>query len=229
MTELPRALALSFAQLGDRRILRVLGKVVLVTLALFALLGVAAVYGMGWLLARYEFGWAQEAGALLGILLTVIGGWLLFRIVALAVMQFFADEVVRAVELRHYPDQAGRMRDLPLAREIRASLRGTGRALLANAIAAPFALLLLFTGIGPAILFGLVNAVLLGRELQDMVWLRHPAHSEGAQPIAATTRFALGGVVALGLLVPFAGLVAPVIGAASATHLVHRGASRLSR
>ena len=143
MTELPRALALSFAQLSDPRILRVLVKVVLITLTLFALLGMAAVYGFGWLLARFQFGWAQEAGALLGIAAAVIGGWLLLRIVVLAVMQFFADEVVRAVEARHYPAEAGRMREVPLRQEIRHSLRGALRALLANAVAAPLALLLL--------------------------------------------------------------------------------------
>lgn len=228
MTELPRALALSFAQLGDPRILKVLAKVMAVTLAVLTVLGAGVAYGIHWLVARYGFAPLESVGAALGVLLALLSGWVLFRIVALAIMQFFADEVVRAVEARHYPLEATRMRDLPLREEVRQAVRGTARALLANALAAPVALVLLFTAIGPAIVFVLVNAVLLGRELQDMVWLRHPDRAAMAQPVAGPTRFALGGVVALMLLVPFAGLVAPIVGAAVATHLVHRGAARFT-
>jgi uncharacterized protein involved in cysteine biosynthesis len=37
------------------------------------------------------------------------------------------------------------------------------------------------------------------------------------------TRFLLGGAIAALLAVPFANLLAPVLGAAAATHLVHLG------
>ena len=231
MTELPRALALSFAQLGDPRIVRVLIKTIGVTLLVLGVSGFAAWHGMRWLIATYLADWLGYStigfASIVTLAATIIGAWLLFRLVALAVMQFFADEVVRAVEARHYPHAAARMRDLPWREEAGQALRGFARALLANALAAPIALALLFTAIGPAIVFGLVNAWLLGRELQDMVWLRHPARASGVRPVAAPARFALGGVVALLLLVPVFGLVAPIIGAAAATHLVHRGAARL--
>lgn len=226
MTDLPRALALSFAQLGDPRILAVLVKAVAVTLAVLAVFGAGIAYGIHWLVARYGFAAGDSVGAGVGVLLALLSGWVLFRVVALAAMQFFADAVVRAVEVKHYPREATQMRDLPLPEEVRQMWRGLTRALLFNALAAPVALLLLFTAIGPAVVFVFVNAILLGRELQDMVWLRHPDHSTKAQPIAGTTRFALGGVVAALLLVPFVGLIAPVVGAAAATHLVHRGAAK---
>ena len=71
-----------------------------------------------------------------------------------------------------------------------------------------------------------VNAVLLGRELEDMVWLRHRQGADDLAPITRGQRFALGAIVAALMLVPFANLVAPVLGAASATHLVHRSARR---
>ena len=94
--------------------------------------------------------------------------------------------------------------------------------MLANLIALPFAIALLVTGIGTAILFWAVNGWLLGRELQDMVWLRHAEASQSKPPIGFGTRFALGGFIAILLTVPFVNLLAPVIGAAAATHLVHR-------
>ena len=40
--------------------------------------------------------------------------------------------------------------------------------------------------------------------------------------MSAGQRFLLGGTIAGIMLVPFANLLAPVLGAASATHMVHR-------
>jgi uncharacterized protein involved in cysteine biosynthesis len=82
---------------------------------------------------------------------------------------------------------------------------------------------LLFTGIGPALVFWAVNAWLLGRELTEMVWLRHRPSPAARAPVGRMTRFLLGGAIAALLAVPFANLLAPVLGAAAATHLVHLG------
>lgn len=221
MVTLPRALSLALGQLGDRAILRVLGKSLAVTLAIFIAAAVALNAALSALLA----GWLDLSGdvyLVLTALVFIVGAWLLFRIVALAVLQFFADEIVHAVETKHYPAHAASARKLPFGEELANSLRATGRVILFNLLAAPVALVLLFTAIGPAIVFFFVNAVLLGRELQDMVWLRHRHDGGETQPIGGLTRFALGGVVAGLLAIPFINLLAPIIGAASATHLVHR-------
>ena len=144
----------------------------------------------------------------------------------MGVIQFYADDVVQAVESRYYPQAAETARDLSFAEQLRAALSSAGRALLVNLVALPFALVLLFTGIGTFALFLLVNAFLLGRELQDMVWLRHcPQNTKATRaiaPIGRGERFFLGGIVAAMLAIPFANFLAPVLGAASATHLLHR-------
>ena len=75
-------------------------------------------------------------------------------------------------------------------------------------------------------LFWAVNGWLLGRELQDMVWLRHRSDKAEIAPMSAGQRFLLGGTIAGIMLVPFANLLAPVLGAASATHMVHRARGR---
>lgn len=222
MTSLPNALVRAIAQLSDPAILRVLAKSLVATLAIFAALGAGAYALLAGIIGRWTPDYGAQLGALVAILLTIIGGWLLFRLVALAVLQFFADGVVHAVEARHYPAELAKARSLRWQEELRGSLTGLGRALLANLIALPFAIALLVTGIGTALLFWAVNAWLLGRELQDMVWLRHCPSSSAASPMAAGTRFALGGVIAFLLIIPFVNLLAPVIGAAAATHLVHR-------
>ena len=221
MISVPAAFARALGQLADPAVLRILAKSVLLTLLVFVALGVALYYAMAWMLGAAGISYGDELGALAAVLATVIGGWLLFRLVALFVLQFFAEDVVLAVEARYYPKQASTARELPFAEALRNSLRSTGRALLVNLVALPVALVLLVTGVGTAILFWAVNAWLLGPELQDMVWLRHRTGDEAGAPLGKAKRFALGGAVAALLIVPFVNLLAPVLGAASATHLVH--------
>lgn len=225
MNSFPRALALSFSQLGDPAILKILFKSLLITLGIFLALGWALSFGFD---AALEWGGLEDGGGtgtLLAILATIIGAWLLFRFVALFVLQFFAEDVVRAVEAKHYPDAASAARSLSFGEELKNGIRATLRALLVNLIALPFAILLLVTGVGTALLFWAVNGFLLGRELQDMVWLRHRTNESELAPLGQGKRFMLGGVVAGLLLVPFLNLLAPVLGAASATHMVHRSRS----
>lgn len=216
------ALIRALPQLAEGAVLRVLAKSVLVTLALFALLGLGGWYGLTRLLALWDEGTAAELGGLIAVVLTVIGGWLLFRLVALLVLQFFAEDIVAAVEARHYPDACQTLRHRSIAENIRDGLHSLARALLVNLAVLPFALVLLVTGVGTALLFWLVNAVLLGRELTDMVWLRHRAARDEARPVGRFERFALGGFVAALMAVPVVNLLIPVLGAAAATHLVHR-------
>jgi len=220
MSNLFSAFARALGQLGDRRVLAVLGKSMGLTLAIFVAVGIALWQGMRRLIDHYAAGYG-EIGGLIGVVLAILGGWLLFRVVALAVLQFFADDVVLAVEARDYPQAAASARKLPFAEEARNALGGMARAVVANVIALPVALLLLVTGVGTALLFWAVNAWLLGRELQDMAWLRHRTDKHATPPLTALTRLALGGIVAAMLLVPFVNLLAPVLGAAAATHLVH--------
>ncbi len=228
MRSLPRALVLALAQLADPAILRLLGKTALITLALFAVGGGLLYWVLDraledWMIANLPADYSNAVAGIVALSLGFVAAWLLFRIVALAVLQFFADEVVRAVEQRHYPAAAAHMRALPLAEDFGIALRALGRTLLANLLALPFALVLLVTGVGPAILFAAVNAVLLGRELQDMVWLRHRTAAQEAAPIGWLARFALGAIMVGLLALPFLNLLAPIVGAATATHLVHTG------
>lgn len=227
MPAIASALLLALGQMARSEMLRLLVKTAAVTIIIFVLLGLLGWFTLDWAIGRA--GLADEAftgaAGLRGaasLLLVLIGGWLLWRIVAMAVIGFYADEVVMAVEIRHYPQAAAQARDLPLAEQFSTSLGAAGRALLVNLIALPFAFLLLVTGIGTAVLFLIVNALLIGRELSDMVWLRHRHAVKEPSPISAGERFLLGGAIAALLLVPLASFLAPLLGAAAATHLTHR-------
>ncbi|MGX7896213.1 EI24 domain-containing protein [Tsuneonella sp. HG222] len=226
MTLLPTSLARGFGALGERAVLRVLAKTVLATLAVFAVLGTGGYFALEAGLERLGLG-DTGAGALVAVLLVVVASWLLFRLVALAVLQLFADEVVVAVERRSYPRAAEEARKLPLSEDVRNALGGAARAVIANLVALPFALVLLFTGVGPALVFWAVNAWLLGRELVDMVWQRHRPSRDVAAPVPRLEQFLLGGAIVALLAVPLVNFLAPVLGAAAATHLVH-GRRRLA-
>jgi uncharacterized protein involved in cysteine biosynthesis len=226
-----RAFSLALAQLGDPRVRRVLVKAVLLTLLLFG----AAAALTGWLLVGSNpCGWGpldrqctigSGGGLLAGLLVATLGLWLLFPAVAIGVMGFFSDEVVEAVEARHYPAAAAQARRQTTLEGLSMGLQSAGRLLFWNVLALPFYVLLLVTGIGPFILFFAINAVALGRDLGEMVAVRRHRGAELKAWLAATRgrRALLGLVVTWLFMIPFANLLAPVIGAAMATHLFQVG------
>ncbi|WP_086606995.1 EI24 domain-containing protein [Erythrobacter donghaensis] len=220
MSHVPAAVTKAFGQLGDRAVRRVAAKSIAVTLAVFAAAGVGIYFGLATLVA--QVGWDEAWAGVAAVVLGLLAAWLLFRAVALTVLQFFADEVVAAVEARHYPALAKAAQPLPLTREMAVASRGLMRMLGYNLLALPLAAVLLFTAVGPGLVFLAVNAVLLGRECTDMAWLRHCRGAESANPVPFAERVVLGAVVAAMMLVPVLGLIAPVIGAAAGTHLVLR-------
>ena len=216
------ALALALAQLGDRAVLAVLAKSLAVTLALFALLGAGIWWGTDALLARWSYNGAlASVAALVATLLTL---WLTFRAVAIAVIGVFADEIVAAVEARHYPAALASARAVPFPRAAGMGLASAARFVAINLLLLPVYGILLATGIGAPALFFAVNAWLLGRDLGDMVAARHlPAAAlAGWRRGNGAQRFLLGLAATALFVVPILNILAPVLGAAMATHLFHR-------
>ncbi len=213
-------------QLGDPAVVNLAAKSIGITLLLFVAGGIGLYRALIWIGTEFAWSTGGVGEAIAAAILTLLGAWFLFRVVALAVLQFFADEIVAAVEVKHYPEAARQARNLPFRRDLANSLRGLGRAVLFNLLALPVAIVLMFTAIGPAVVFLLVNAVLLGRELTDMAWLRHCGEAPKDTPVGGFERFALGGAIAALMLVPLAGLLAPIISAAAGTHVTHAAIGR---
>jgi CysZ protein len=221
-----RAFLLSLGQLGDPKIVAVFLKSLALTVVLIALFGAGLWYGTMQL--AESFGWSSTMGGLVGTLALILAFalfWLLFRAVAIAVMSVFADEVVIAVERRHYPAVLATARDVPVVRGMMLGLRSAGRAILINLALAPVYFALLVTGVGTWLLFFLVNGWLLGRDLGEMVAARHvpAAAMRDWRKTGAVDRFALGVAGTALFMVPIANLFAPILGAAMATHLFHSG------
>jgi hypothetical protein len=218
------ALGLSLGQLADRRILRVLGK------ARSSRSPCSWCWALGWWGLDTAFiasglrddlaSGAQTLRVLIAVIV-LIGVWLLFRLVAIAVVQFFADEVVAAVEARHYPAFAATARPLGWRAEAAGAARAgavgavePGRAAGGRGAAGhrPWP--------GAGVLSGQCRAAGPGTDRDGPA--APPRRRGNASRRAARGSGCCCGTVAGLLAVPFINLVAPVIGAATATHLVLR-------
>lgn len=220
-----QAFLLSIAQLTDRRIISLILKILLITLILMAVFGAGTYFLLDWLLSLTTWEDAGLAAAAAATIITALAVIFLFRVVAIFVLNIFSDDIVDAVEARHYPARAELAKPPGYMLGVRMGLASVGRAVGYNILALPVYIALLITGIGAPIAFFTVNAILIGRDLQDMVAARHLHDAEQAGKswqIGKVTRFGLGLITALLLAVPFVNFLAPIIGAAMATHLVHR-------
>lgn len=220
-----RALSLSIGQLGDPAFLKVLGKSLALTLLLFAVFGVLLYFGLVWLFAW--LGWGQGSGfvaAAGAVIVAALSGWLLFRVIAIAVIGLFTDEIVDAVEAKHYPDQRARAVRASYTTQARVALGSVGRAIGWNLLALPVYIVPLVTGIGTVAAFFIVNALLLSRDLGELIAVRHVPRPAWQDWLRSTRgRRMQIGLVAAGLfVVPVANLLAPILSAAMAAHMLHR-------
>lgn len=217
----------ALGQIGDPRFRRVLGLGVLLSLALLA-----GVYAL--------FLWAVQAltpdtleipfvGPVTGLhsllswasLLLMLGlSVFLMMPVASAFSGLFLDEVVEAVEARHYA-ALPQVPRLPWGDALIATFN-----LFALLVAVNLLALFVYPFVGPAapFVFWGVNGYLLGREYFDLVAQRRLGH-EGARALRrqnAGTVWLAGVLMAAPLSVPLVNLLIPVLGAATFTHIVHR-------
>ena len=212
-----RAFTLSLRQLNDARTFRLVAAVAALSLLVFVLLGAGLwVLLDQWVMPRW-FPDADGFAAFIALGVTVLLGWFLFRAVAMAVMGLFTDGIVESVEEDHYPAAAARAAPVSFARGAAMGLRSARRAIGWNLAAAPFYLLLLVTGVGTLVLVLLVNMLVLGRDLEAMVLARHP----GMAALTARDRNLLGLAASALFMIPIVNLLAPVLGAAMAVHMLH--------
>ena len=218
-----RALSLTLGQLGDGAILRILVKSLLLTLLICVAGGFAAATMLDRVLAGYADYMSDTYFAVFEAIAVIAIVFFGFRIVAVPVIGFFADEVVRAIEARHYPQAALAAKPVTFGFSLKLGLASILRLVALNLVALPLYVILVFTAIGPIVAFIAVNALLLGRDLGEMVASRH-LDRVALKDWLRTTRGLRGvtGLIVTGLfMVPFANLLAPVIGAGMMTHLFH--------
>ena len=224
-----RIFALALGDLADRRIIAIMCQALLVTAALFVVLGVIS----GWMLVGSDPCELSGAGSckigagtggIGAFVLTVAAAWFLFPGVAVGVLMGFSDRIAAAVEQRHYPAAAAGARPIGIGRGAVMGLKSAGRILLFNLIAMPFYGMLLITGIGPFILFVIVNGLALGRDFAELAAVRHADRLSRRAWLKSTRgeQGLSGTLVSILFLIPFANLLAPILGAAMAIHSYNR-------
>lgn len=221
-----RALLLSLGQLNDPAFLKVLAKSVALTVILFLIFGFFTYWLLIWLFAW--FGWGESGGlaaAASAAIIAFVSFWLLFRAVAMGVISLFTDEIVDAVERKHYPEKAATAQTASYGAQISVGLKSVGRAIGWNLLAAPLYILLLVTGIGTIILFLAVNALLLAQDLGELVAIRHVPRDQWRDWKKETRgrRMQIGLVAAALFVIPVVNLFAPLLSAAMAAHMLHGG------
>lgn len=231
----------SLRQLGDRTILTILAKSALVTGLFFVGLGFVfwwLVDGLtewlvGWVASAtgggaagdwaYMLAYQETAAAFLALAMGLLAGWLWFRTIAAALIPVFGDDVVIAVERKHYPYALVRAHSISFGHGLRLGLKSLGRTLGYNLLLLPVYIALAFTGIGLALLLIIVNAVLIGRDYEDMMLARHGEayglHGADSHLYPAGTRFLLGLVTTLILTIPLVNFLGMIIGTAMAAHM----------
>ena len=224
-----RIVSLAFSDFADRRIVAILVQALLLTALLFVVMGLVA----GWLLAGSDpcdlAGYdscpiGTGTGGVGAVLLTLAAAWFLFPGVAVGVLMGFADRIAAAVEERHYPAAAAVARPIGIGRGALMGLKSAARVLLFNLIALPFYLMLLVTGIGPLVLFVIVNGLAFGRDLAELAAARHGTRESRRAWLKSTRgeQGRCGTLVSTLFLIPFVNLIAPILGAAMAIHLYNR-------
>lgn len=209
------ALILGFRQLADPSVRRLLLRCLVLAVLTFVLLVMAVATVLGGL-DPTGFVWVDAVLTVAGSAAALVLAWLLFPLAIAVALGLFAEEVVEAVERRHYPSlppPAG----ASVSESAWATLRFAVVALLLNVLVLPLYLLP-----GPNLLIYLsLNGYLLGREYFELVAGRRlPWTTVTALRRRARKRLWLAGVViAAMLMVPLFNLVAPVVAIAFMVHL----------
>lgn len=153
------------------------------------------------------------------------GSYLLFPGIVTMVMGILADQIATAVEDEYYPNRRG-TRKVPVGDVVLSAAKLTLMMILINLLAAfPYLLLLFFTaGTGTLVLFIVINGYLLGREYFEMVAIRHasPRTVNELRITHSSKVFLVGAIMAAMFLVPILNILAPILGAAIMTHMVHQ-------
>jgi uncharacterized protein involved in cysteine biosynthesis len=208
------ALSKTLGQMNDPAIRRVIGKILGLAILGYVLFVVLVYLLIDWL-AGFE-GWLQNLAEFGGVVSAIVVAWFLFPSVAAAIAGIFADEVIDAVEAKHYP-HLGPGKPVPVLSAVLDGLKLAAIAVIANILALPF---LLVFPVYVLITWG-VNGWLLGREYFEMVAFRRMDRATAHELHKRHNRtFTIAGVmIAVCLTIPFVNLVAPVLGAAFMVHI----------
>ena len=155
----------------------------------------------------------------LGVLLVLT---ILFPVVATLIVGFFLEDVVAAVETKHYPNEPA-ARPQPISEVIGSTGRFALVVIGLNLLCLPLYLILLFVPPLNLVLYYILNGYLVSREYFELVALRRmepPAASHMRKINKGRLLFA-GIIITFLLTIPIVNLLTPVIATAFMVHVFH--------
>ena len=234
MGALMRAVAAAAGAFGDPGIRRLVWRAAVAALVAMAVLTALLAVGLPPLIRAIPdsgIAWLDQAiDWAAGISLpfvAIIAIWWVFPALMAAILSIFVDEVVEIEERRVWPGRIGGRR-VSFPAELGRALWVGVKMIAVHLMLVPFYILLLFTAVGPVILYLAVNGWFLGAEFFTLVALRHDPPQRAAELLRRWRPqvWAAGLVMAGVALLPVINLVSAVFAAALATHLYHRLAVR---
>lgn len=218
----------SLAQLTDPKILKILLKALLVAIVIF-IASTLLVWGLTSLIPSTGDSavdsWLDPLINLSVPVAMLFAGYFVFPALVTIGISFFLDDVMDAVESKHYPKRPA-SRQVSTIEDVWIGGRLLILMVVINIAILPLYILLLVTGIGAPLLYLGVNAYLLGREYFEIVSIRHmtKAETDGKRKERSLLTFLAGLIIAGLFFVPIVNLLAPILGVALMTHVVQRRA-----
>jgi CysZ protein len=218
------------AQLPDPRLRRVLIIGILGSFAIFAVLWIALwwamsaiawtdMWGIGWLISWFG-DFAAWVGSVVFFSSILLATFLLFPAIVTIIVGFFLEEVVDAVETRHYPNEAT-PRPQPLSEVLAITIKSALIVAAMNLIFLPIYLLLFLLPPLNLVVYYLLNGYLVSREYYELVALRRFDPRTARQLRRAHRgRVLLAGVILVFFMtIPIVNFVTPVLATAFMVHI----------
>ncbi len=218
------------AQLPDPRLRRVLIIGILGSFVIFGALWVALwwamnsvawtdIWGLGWFISLFgDFaGWV---GSIVFFSSILFATFLLFPAIVTIIVGFFLEEVVDAVETRHYPSEPA-PRPQPLSEVLAITTKFALIVAALNILFLPIYLLLFLLPPLNLVLYYLLNGYLVSREYYELVALRRlePRPARRLRR-AHRGRLLLAGVILVFFMtIPIVNFVTPVLATAFMVHV----------
>ncbi|MBM3517087.1 MAG: hypothetical protein FJX56_04215 [Alphaproteobacteria bacterium] len=214
-----RAYGMAFAQLGSPEFRAVLWRALALSAGVFVALAVL----VWWLfdgLGLFTWGWLNWIVEAFGWGAFLVVTWIFFPAVVSSVIGILLDDVVAAVERRHYPaDPPGR----PPAfwRSLAVGFNFALVMAMLNIVVLPLYLVLMFVPPLNFFVFYGLNGYLLGREYFELVALRQLDDQRARQVRKANAwrLFVVGAAAAFLFTIPFVNLLMPLVAAAAMVHI----------
>ena len=229
MKNIMSAVTRTLAQVFDPAFLKVFILGILTTIAAMVVTWFLANYlkdqfiltEFDWQWVNSFFQWLLDIDWIFNIIFFFLMG-VFFPPIATIFMSLYLDDVVDAVEDKHYPDHKAGKR-LGVSHLAYLALRLAFMIILLNIIVIPLYIFFFWLPFVPLVIFYTLNSYLLGWGYYEMVAVRHLGIKEAGRHRKSIRGQVLGGGFMITLLytLPVINLTAPILGAAILAHIFH--------